>query len=74
VQLDKGDFFFLMSKCCTTTIGTKCHIAASGAVSGVVGDMLNGVVIKDGVYKVEVHGVMLLETTLMFPNLKDDPP
>jgi hypothetical protein len=36
--------------------------------------MFNGVVIKDGVYKVEVHGVMLLETTLIFPNLKDDPP
>lgn len=74
MQFDKGDSLFLMSKCHTITTRTKPHIAASGALSGVVGDMFNGVVIKDEGYKVEVHGVMFLETTLIFPNLKDDPP
>jgi hypothetical protein len=63
-----------MSKCHTITTRTKRHIATSGTISGVVGDMFNGVVIKDEGYKVEVHGVMFLETTLIFPNLKDDPP
>jgi hypothetical protein len=63
-----------MNKCHTITTGTKCHIAASGAVFGVVGDMFNGVVIKDEVSKMEVHGVMFLETTLIFPNMKYDPP
>ncbi len=74
MQFDKGDSLFLMSKCHTTTTRTKHHIATSGAVFGVVGDMFNGVVIKDGVYKVEVHGVMLFETNSIFPSLKDDPP
>jgi hypothetical protein len=32
-----------------------------------------GLLLRMG-YKVEVHGVMLLETTLIFPNLKDDLP
>ncbi len=63
-----------MNKCHTTAIGTKRHIAASGVVFGVVGDMFHGVVIEDGVYKMEVHGVMLPKTTLIFPNMKDDPP
>ncbi len=49
MQFDKGDSLFLMSKCHTIVIGTKCHIATIGEVSGVVGDMFNGVVIKDGV-------------------------
>jgi hypothetical protein len=36
--------------------------------------MFHGVVIENKVYKVEVHGVMLPKTTLIFPNMKDDPP
>jgi hypothetical protein len=46
VQFDKGDSLFLMNKCHIMTTGTKCHIAASGAVFSVVGDMFNVVVIK----------------------------
>jgi hypothetical protein len=74
VQFDKGDLVFLLSKHHTITIGTKLHIAASGVVYGVAGDMFHGVVTKDEVYKVEVHGVILPKTTLIFPNMKDDPP
>jgi hypothetical protein len=73
VQFDKGDSIFLLNKCHTTATGTKRHIVASGVVSGVVGDMFHGVVIEDEVYKVEVHGVMLPKTTLIF-HMKDDPP
>jgi hypothetical protein len=36
--------------------------------------MFHGVPIGDGVYKVEVQGVMLPKTSLMFPNSKDNPP
>jgi hypothetical protein len=36
--------------------------------------MFHGAFIVDGVYKVEVHGVILLKTTLFQPNFKDDPP
>jgi hypothetical protein len=42
------------------TIGTKCHIVANGVVFGVASNMFHGVVIEDGVYKVEVHGVMFI--------------
>ncbi len=65
---------FLLSKHHTITIGTKCHIIANGVVYGVASVLFHGVVIEDEVYKVEVHGVMLLKTTLIFPNMKDDPP
>ncbi len=54
------------------TIGTKCHIVANGVVFGVASNMFHGVVIEDGVYKVEVHGVMFIKTILIFPNMKDD--
>ncbi len=36
--------------------------------------VFHGVPIGNGVYKVEVKGVILLKTSLMFPNSKDDPP
>ncbi len=49
MQFDKGDSLFLMNKCHTIAIGTKRHIATIGEISRVVGDMFNGVVIKDGV-------------------------
>jgi hypothetical protein len=54
---------FLLSKCHTITIGTKTksHIATNGVVFGVASNMFHGVVIEDGVYKVEVHGVKLLK-------------
>ncbi len=72
MQFDKGDLVFLLSKRHTTTrIGTKCHIAANGVVFGVVINMFHGVVIEDGEYKMEVHGVTLLKTTLIFPNMKE---
>jgi hypothetical protein len=58
-----------------TTSGQGKHfIVRCGVVFGVVDDMFHGVPIGDGVYKVEVQGVMLLETSLMFQNSKDDPP
>ncbi len=66
-----------MNKCHTSgTIGgqSKHFIVRCGVVFGVVDDMFHGVPIGDGLYKVEVQGVMLLETSLMFPNFKDDPP
>jgi hypothetical protein len=72
VQFDEGDLVFLLSKRQTITIGMKRHIAANGVVFGVASNMFHGVVIEDGVYKVEVHGVTLLKTTLIFPNMKDD--
>jgi hypothetical protein len=70
---------FLTRKCHILASGIissngKCHIAASSVVSSVVGNMFHGVLIADGVYKVEVWVVMLPETTLFQPNLKDDPP
>jgi hypothetical protein len=64
VQFAKGDSMFLMSKHHTggTTNGQgKRFIVGCGVVSDVVGDMFHGVLIGDGVYKVEVHGVMLLK-------------
>ncbi len=74
MQFDKGDLVFLLSKHHTTTTRIERHIATSGVVSNVAGDMFHGVVIKDGVYKVEVHGVMFPKITLIFPNMKDDLP
>ncbi len=60
---------FLMSKHHTsgTTGGqSKRFIVGCGVVFGVANDMFHGVPIGNGVYKVEVQGVMLLETSLMF--------
>jgi len=74
VQFSKGDSMFLISKHHTsgTTNGQSKHfIVRCGVVSGV---MFHGVPIGDGVYKVEVQGVMLPKTSLMFPNSKDNPP
>jgi hypothetical protein len=65
VQFAKGDLVFLMNKHHTsgTTNGQGKHfIARCGVVYGVAGDMFHGVPIGDGVYKVEVQGVMLLKT------------
>jgi hypothetical protein len=68
-----------MSKCHVLVSGIifgngKCHIAASGVVFGVVGDMFHGSLIIDGVYKVDVYGVTLHETTLFQPHFKEDLP
>jgi membrane protease subunit (stomatin/prohibitin family) len=73
-NLTKVILVFLLSKRHTITIGTKSHIAANGVVFVVASNMFHGVIIEDGVYKVEVQGVTLLETTLIFPNMKDDLP
>jgi hypothetical protein len=53
-------------------IRTKCHIVTNGVIFVVANNMFHGVAIEDGVYKVEVHGVTLLKTTLIFSNMKDD--
>jgi hypothetical protein len=39
-------------------------------IFGVANDTFHWVVIEEGAYKLEVHGVMLLKTTLIFSNLK----
>ncbi len=64
---------FLMSNCHTSGT-TGGLIVGCGMVFGVASDMFHGVPIGNGVYKVEVQGVMLLETSLMFQNFKDDLP
>jgi hypothetical protein len=46
----------------------KCHIATSKVVFGVASDTFHWVAIEEGAYKVEVHSVVLLETTLIFSN------
>jgi hypothetical protein len=50
----------------------KCRIATSKVVFGVASDTFHWVAIEEGAYKVEVHGVMLLETTLIFSNSKNN--
>ncbi len=79
VQFAIGEQVFLMSKChilasIIVSCSGKCHIATSGVIFGVVGDMFHGTLIINGVYKVEVQGVTLRETTLFQPNFKDDLP
>jgi hypothetical protein len=50
------------------------NIAANVVVVGVVGtNLFHGANIQDGVYKVEVRGVMLVDTPLPFPNHNDEP-
>ncbi len=48
--------------------------AASAVVYKVPGDSFHGTQIDNGLYKVEVRGLMLLDVPLPFPNHKDDPP
>jgi hypothetical protein len=77
VQFVKGDSMFLMSKHHTSgTIGgqSKHLIVRCGIVSGVASDMFHGVPIGNGVHKVEMQGVVLPKTFLMFSNSKDDLP
>jgi hypothetical protein len=47
--------------------------ATSALVSGILGDLFHGAQIVDGMYKVEVFGLMLLDAPLPFLNYKDDP-
>jgi hypothetical protein len=51
---------------------SKHHIPTSGIVYGVANDTFHWVAIEEGAYKVEVHGVMLLKTTLIFSNSKNN--
>jgi hypothetical protein len=51
------------------------HIpVANEIVRGVPRDTFHGSKIGNGVYKVEVQGVMLANAPLPFPNNKDEPP
>jgi hypothetical protein len=63
LQFAKGEVVWLM----------KGHnITVSVVVAGVVGtNLFHGANIQDGVYKVEVCGVMLPNTPLPFPNHND---
>lgn len=45
----------------------------SVVVFGVWGDLFHETQIDDGLYKVEVCGLKLLDAPLLFPNHKDDP-
>jgi hypothetical protein len=49
------------------------HVA-SAVVYRVPGDSFHGTQIDNGLYKVEVCRLMLLDVPLLFPNHKDDPP
>jgi hypothetical protein len=49
------------------------HIpVASAIVCGVPRDTFHGSTIGDGVYKVEIQGVMLVDAPLPFPNNKNE--
>jgi len=50
----------------------KCHITTSKVIFGVASDTFHWVVIEEGAYKVEVHGVMLFKTTFIFSNSKSN--
>jgi hypothetical protein len=53
----------------------KRQIASNAIIYGLLRiDMYLGVQIRQGVYKVEVKLVLILETALPFPNHHDDPP
>jgi hypothetical protein len=61
---------FLLHKCKLDGMGT---LATSVVISRVPGDLFDRAQIVDGLYKVEVFGLMLLDAPLPFPNYKDDP-
>jgi hypothetical protein len=68
---------FLLSKHHIPTSGIvygvgKCHIATSKVIFGVVNDTFHWVAIEEGAYKVELHSVMFLKTTLIFSNSKNN--
>jgi hypothetical protein len=48
--------------------------AASAVVYKDPGDSFHGTHFDDGLYKLEVRGLMLLDAPLPFPNHKDDLP
>ncbi len=60
---------FLLHKCEHDGMGTP---TTSTIVYGVLRDLFHGAQIVDGLYKVEVSGLMLLDALLHFPNFKDD--
>jgi hypothetical protein len=75
MQFGISDSIFLMNKAHNgTTFGVgKCFITTHGVVSSVFGDIFTSP-IGDGVYKVEVYGVMLPKQVLMFLTCKYDLP
>jgi hypothetical protein len=48
-------------------------LATSVVIFGILGNLFHGGQIVDGLYKVEVFGLMLPDAPLPFPNYKDDP-
>ncbi len=70
VQFTLGEMVFLLHKCKLDGMGTPVAIVV---VSRVLGDLFHGAQIVDGLYKVEVFGLMFLDAPLPFPNYKDDP-
>jgi hypothetical protein len=48
-------------------------LIASAIVYGVLGDIFHGTHIVNGLYKVELFGMMLPDAPLPFPSHKDDP-
>jgi hypothetical protein len=52
----------------------KHILVANEIVHGVPRDTFHGFKIGDGVYKVEVQGVILADAPLPFLNNKDEPP
>ncbi len=70
VQFTLGELVFLLHKCELDGMGT---FATSAIIFGILGDLFHGRQIVDGLYKVEVFGLMLLDAPLPFLNYKDDP-
>ncbi len=68
VQFTLGELVFLLHKCELDGMGT---FATSAIIFGILGDLFHGRQIVDGLYKVEVFGLMLLDAPLPFPKYKD---
>ncbi len=66
----RWDGLLLMHKCEHDGMGT---LATSAIVFGVIRDLFHGAQIANGLYKVEVFGLMLLDAPFHFLNLKNDP-
>jgi hypothetical protein len=62
VQFTIGEMVFLLHK--------HTHVA-NVVIFGVVGNLFHAKEIVDGVYKVEVQGLMLLDASFPFPNYND---
>ncbi len=70
VQFTLGEMAFLLHKCKPDGMGT---LATSALIFGVRRDLFHRGQIANGLYKVEVSWLMLLDALSPFPNYKDDP-